>query len=248
MSNDALHWAWKQKGINSAAKFVLVAMSDCVRESNQFYMAVKTLCDYTELDRKTVINALKKLCALGLIQDTGIRKGNTKQIVVYKLNLGNGTETGTIPNTEQFRFSQETVPDFPSNSTVFPSKESQIWDTEPYINHIEPLTNPDRKDLPASKTNYQESFQKFWFEYPRKVGKEKAKAAWEKIKPDEELLAIILAALAKQKKSVDWIKDDGQWIPHPATWLNGKRWEDEIIPENKKSQTSEPFMGIAGLI
>jgi hypothetical protein len=30
------------------------------------------------------------------------------------------------------------------------------------------------------------------------------------------------------KKSEDWIKSDGQFIPYPATWLNGKRWEDEI--------------------
>ena len=29
-------------------------------------------------------------------------------------------------------------------------------------------------------------------------------------------------------KSHDWTKDGGQFIPHAATWLNGKRWEDEL--------------------
>lgn len=101
--------------------------------------------------------------------------------------------------------------------------------------------------LPA-RIAHDERFKQFWEAYPRKVGKEKAKAALEKINPDDELLATIHAALAKQKKSVDWIKDNGQWIPHPATWLNGKRWEDEIVQESKKSKIPEPFLGIAGLI
>lgn len=247
MSNDALHWARQQKGINSATKFVLVAMADIVRESNQFFMSVETLSEYTNQNRKTVIKSLKILCDLGLIEDTGNRKGDTKKIVVYKLNFLNSTETGTIPNTEQFQFFPETVPNFPPNSTVFPSKQSQKRYSDTYINHLEPLTNPGEKDLPASITLH-ESFKQFWEAYPRKVGKEKAKTAWKKIKPDDGLLETILAALAKQKKLVDWQKDDGKWIPYPASWLNGKRWQDEITPDNKKSQTSEPFMGIVGLI
>ncbi|RNF93802.1 hypothetical protein EFK07_03350 [Pseudomonas putida] len=36
------------------------------------------------------------------------------------------------------------------------------------------------------------------------------------------------AALAAWSKSHDWTKDSGQFIPHAATWLNGKRWEDEL--------------------
>ena len=30
------------------------------------------------------------------------------------------------------------------------------------------------------------------------------------------------------KKSYNWNKDNGQYIPNPTTWLNQKRWEDEI--------------------
>lgn len=35
-------------------------------------------------------------------------------------------------------------------------------------------------------------------------------------------------ALAAWTVSADWTKDGGQYIPHAATWLNGKRWEDEL--------------------
>jgi DNA replication protein DnaC len=44
--------------------------------------------------------------------------------------------------------------------------------------------------------------------------------------------------LEKQKVSTEWLKDGGQFIPHPATWLNGRRWEDEAPPA--AGQTAAP--------
>lgn len=49
-----------------------------------------------------------------------------------------------------------------------------------------------------------------------------------KLNVDEELLALMVTAIGRQRQSKDWIKDSGQYIPHPATWLNGRRWEDEF--------------------
>ena len=69
------------------------------------------------------------------------------------------------------------------------------------------------------------AFARFWAAYPRKEGKQKAAAAFGKITVSVEVL---LSALERQKKSPQWTKDNGQFIPHPATWLNGKRWEDEV--------------------
>jgi hypothetical protein len=37
-----------------------------------------------------------------------------------------------------------------------------------------------------------------------------------------------MAGLENHKKSQQWVKDNGQFIPHASTWLNGKRWEDEL--------------------
>lgn len=70
----------------------------------------------------------------------------------------------------------------------------------------------------------REEFDTFWAAYPRKVGKEKALAAFAKV---EVPLQVLLDALDKQVRSPQWTKDNGEFIPHPATWLNGKRWEDE---------------------
>ena len=47
------------------------------------------------------------------------------------------------------------------------------------------------------------------------------------------------AAIAKQKLSDQWTKEGGQFIPHPATWLNGKRWEDELTPAESNRRNYE---------
>lgn len=74
-----------------------------------------------------------------------------------------------------------------------------------------------------------EYFDQFWKAYPKKAAKKLAKKAFQKINPDEKLLKIMLDAIENQSKCPAWKKDNGQYIPYPATWLNGERWEDELI-------------------
>lgn len=76
--------------------------------------------------------------------------------------------------------------------------------------------------------NYPPDFLAFWAAYPRKVAKGTAYRAWAKLKPDPSLLKAILKAIEKQKRTEQWQRDGGQYIPYPATWLNARRWEDEV--------------------
>lgn len=71
------------------------------------------------------------------------------------------------------------------------------------------------------------AFDEFWKAYPKKKNKGQAEKAWSKIKQPSEILQQILEALKWQKASQDWTKENGQFIPHPATYLNGRAWEDE---------------------
>ena len=75
---------------------------------------------------------------------------------------------------------------------------------------------------------FESEFDRFWAEYPRKVAKSKAKAAFEKVMQKGVSIEALLGALRIQKLSTQWTKDGGQFIPHPATWLNQERWEDEV--------------------
>ena len=83
---------------------------------------------------------------------------------------------------------------------------------------------------PSARESADDGFATFWKQYPKRVAKSQALKAWKKIKPTGQVLADLMAGLEKQKASGDWEKDGGQFIPHPATWLNGRRWEDEARP------------------
>ncbi|WP_124353290.1 hypothetical protein [Pseudomonas chlororaphis] len=87
---------------------------------------------------------------------------------------------------------------------------------------------PDSLPPSPAPAMVENLFPKFWKLYPRKVGKDKAEKAWAKLKVTMALYDTMAAALAKQVLTPEWTKDKGQFIPHPSTWLNGKRWEDEI--------------------
>lgn len=78
----------------------------------------------------------------------------------------------------------------------------------------------------------QESFSLFWSAYPKHESKITAEKAWLKISPQNGLVEIICSAIERFKSSPNWKKDNGQYIPMPSTWLNQRRWEDEM-PKTK---------------
>lgn len=79
-------------------------------------------------------------------------------------------------------------------------------------------------------------FTEFWEQYPRKENKKKAQTAWLKLSPSKQEHEAIMAGLQKYIASEQWTKDDGRFIPHPTTWLNGERWKDEVKGAKAKSQ------------
>ena len=74
----------------------------------------------------------------------------------------------------------------------------------------------------------EESFQIFYEVYPKRKSRGQAWKAWKKIEPGPELLKAMLDAIKCAKKTEEWQKEKGKYIPYPATWLNASGWEDEI--------------------
>lgn len=68
-------------------------------------------------------------------------------------------------------------------------------------------------------------FDDFWQAYPRKQARKDALKAWSHIDSGE--YPKILRAIELAKRTEQWTKDHGQYIPMPASWLRGERWYDE---------------------
>ncbi len=94
---------------------------------------------------------------------------------------------------------------------------------------------------PFKTLKQQQRFDTFWKAYPRKKNKGQAENTWIKINPNDELLVLILKSIEQAKKSSDWKKDNGEFIPHPSTWLNAKGWEDEYTPATYKPKSTVPI-------
>lgn len=95
----------------------------------------------------------------------------------------------------------------------------------------EPFTS---KEVNNMSIGDEISFEEFWAWYPRKVGKAAARKAWNKRKTDAE--TIIAGAL---RMGTDRNLPEIQFVPHPSTWLNEERWNDDPYPPRSKTNLKE---------
>jgi len=96
----------------------------------------------------------------------------------------------------------------------------------------EPEPEPVKKKTWSSTPMTDCAFDAFWHQYPRKVAKVIARKAWQKLNPDSPTTESLMAALAVACRSRQWQRDGGEFVPHPATWLNQRRWEDAPAGSN----------------
>jgi hypothetical protein len=138
------------------------------------------------------------------------------------------------------------LPAISTEKTFIDQKDIHAWlKHESCMNHTRfkesgssPLI-PDSLNLipdtdASPKVDVSELFERFYLEYPKKKSRGQAEKAFAKLKPTDVLVDEMVAALGKAKKSEDWKKEKGQFIPYPASWLTAKGWEDEI----ESSQTT----------
>jgi hypothetical protein len=104
-----------------------------------------------------------------------------------------------------------------------------------------PPSRPPTGEAGASKVkailsqHQAERFGRFWSAYPRKTGRGAAERWWDRHKPDDALLALILQAVEAHRTCETWQRG---FVPHPTTWLNQRRWQDE--PASAQPAPSQP--------
>lgn len=106
-------------------------------------------------------------------------------------------------------------------------------------NKTNKTTEPNGSSIPSHFEKRKQSvpdpaalaaFDRFYHVYPRHVGREDALKAWLKLNPNAELIAMLMVAVPLYAAEV--AGTEPKYILHPATWLNGRRWEDEPINSN----------------
>ncbi len=124
-------------------------------------------------------------------------------------------------------------------STLFVKGNKAYTDNLPinlgHVNKVLPQVRLGQVRLDKDNLLEREpSFEIFWEQYPRKEGKSNAKKSWLKLPLTGELITRIMSALEQHKSTEQWQRENGRFIPYPASWLNQQRWEDEISESPSK--------------
>lgn len=185
----------------------LVRIANKSRWQEWFSIAGSTLVLLTGLSTAGVKKARNELKQHGLIDF----KSNGTKATSYKLiDIADSSQDSSQNSSRNS--SQDSSQDSSRNS----SQNSSALNKQ----------NKTKKDTPLPPQG-EELFERFWSAYPRKTGKAAARKVFSRLKVTQKLLDDMIAAVEQQKRSAQWRRDGGQYIPHPATWLNQGRWEDE---------------------
>ena len=110
-------------------------------------------------------------------------------------------------------------------------------DSSVNVNENENVNEERKRATAQNGAGGRDGFDHFWSAYPRKVGKKDAVKVWNQIKPDDNLIEQIVQGVERWKRSEQWTKDEGRFIPYPATFLRGERWNEydraEVTPSPK---------------
>lgn len=166
----------------------------------------------TGIKRPNVTRALNSLVSKKIL---AVIKKDTTEISNYSINKDYyswlaGIKKDTTPRQAGIKKDTALV------SKKIPTKETLTKE----IKSICP--KPEKASAPNSPT-----FEGFYSAYPKHKAKPAAEKAWKKLNPSQDLFEKMIKALEWQCKQPDWLKDNGQYIPLPASWLNGQRWLDE---------------------
>jgi DNA-binding transcriptional ArsR family regulator len=229
VSIDAMKWAWRVDCKSAAEKLVLMALADNADNDGYCWPGNARTSYRCQMSESSVRRHIVALERAGLIEKVKRRrrKDGTLSVWIYRLNLLHDPELSTAhpqPVVTDAQISDHICADFcaPVNAQE-PSVEPS---TNPHSNNVSDIVQ-EAEIVPE----WELSFRAFWKQYPRKVNRQQAVKAWRKLTDADrdaatQILPDHVAYWAQSKTGIEY-------IPHGASWLNARRWEDELVSDYK---------------
>lgn len=225
MSIRALDWAWRQECANPQEKLVLLALADHAGHEGTCYPATGSIGVKCQMSAQSVRRHLTALESRGVIEkiERRRRRDGTLSVWMYGLRLDQSSPAASGPVVTSERTSDH---------------DCALGQSLPVMTHEPSISEPSLNPLPESPRvtqvgelleSWESSFVKFWSRYPRKTGKQSAQKRWKSMNETEQVAALTVVG----DHVCHWSKSgtDQKFIPHAATWLNGRRWEDELVTD-----------------
>lgn len=186
-------------------------------------------CGYNE---RTISKVTSQLVKLGWLEKEG--QGGYSQSSKYRITV---PELDTV-DSEETVSELDTVTE-PETVSTLDTVSTPETVSEPGTPTVSELGTPTVSGLDRGNKHTieqtSEQFCAFWNAYPRKRDKARAQKSWNKL-TDEQRKCAIDDVRKRSKRDPSWLEDNGKFIPHPSSYLNGQRWEDEWTDEPTDQQ------------
>lgn len=182
---------------------------------------------------KTFQRIFKKLTDKGIFESKVINGRNGKTGKYFYLKPSKLLEDLTEYVAIAQEVDQETKSPLIKGQNVGCSKDKKSFDHGTNCPNKDTPTNDsptsDTKNTSSStddRSPYSEAFEKWWSIYPRKISKGRAWKTWKQDKLDKRVDELI--EKLQQQVAIQYSKTEARFIPHPSTYLNDKRYDDEV--------------------
>lgn len=225
MSVKVLSWVFDHSKTQWGERLVALALADAADDLGRCWPSIACLAAKANVSQATVKRATAAMVQMGELVITD--RGQQTNVYQFTCRLNLSPQQGQVVGSQMSPQDEAADTVVSSSCTVVSSNGAGCELTGEPRNRKEPSENRQRRStsLASLAQHQRDGFDRFWTAYPRHEGKQAAMKAWRKLGPDPPLAAI-LAALAWQCQLARWVNEP-EFIPHPATYLNGRRWEDE---------------------
>lgn len=219
---DTLPQVWPWKGTPTAYLVLGCLAHHAYKRSEECWPSSARLAELTGLSPRSVFRALRDLEEAGHIERNPTPGKSTR----YRLQSTRAT--GDTPPVPLVAHEEEEEKKKKWKKTLSPPPPSRE-------------TAGSGRELKKDRRR-EDDFNAFWTAYPKKKAKGGAREAWAKSAREGKLpaLSVLLEAVEAQKRSRQWQDEGGRFIPHPATWLRGERWADELEPATRSGWHPDP--------
>lgn len=220
------------KNLSVMARFSLIAMFSL---PDSWDYSVRGMAVLLGVSKDTMSKYIKELETAGYIKrtQTHVEKGTfSKSVYILTDTPGDFGNEDDLPCPKNYD-TDEQCPNSSAPVTPAPVKSPQKKRTEEKkrTKQVTPKapTGGRRSNEPKEAPDWKpERFAAFWEAYPCGKSKQAAIRAWDKLRPDDDLIRAMALGLKRAMAGEDWQRGIG--IPYASTWLNGRRWEDEDKP------------------
>ena len=232
MSIKAMNWAWSVERLRPAERLVLLALADYADETGSCFPSQDALAERACCSTRTVRRVLD------LFEEVGILSRS------YRYIEGERSSNRYVL-TSDYR-TDWPVDDYRTNRAELEAKSDTPGGHPCPTNHQNHQEPPVPPIVPQQISN---AFQAFWSTYPKKAGKIAAEKAFEKaVKTVGNPTPILEGARRLRDDPNLPTGAEARFIPHPATWLNQGRWEDDPLPPRGGAGMSASDQTIANLM